>query len=561
MDIRRVALIYDDKDRPETTGVYCRRALESLVEVVHFRADELAVIPRTGFDLYLNIDDGLEYQLPADLHPSAWWAIDTHLNFDWCRRKARAFDFIFTAQRDGAQQLEAEGIAQAEWLPLACDPDVHRRFDVAKVHDVAFVGNLFPGPRAELVHLLQRRFRSTFVGRAYFEEMARVYSAARLVFNRSLKNDVNMRVFEAVACGSLLLTNDLADNGQVELFRDGLHLATYRDADELLDKAEYYLKHEALRERIATAGRAEAIAKHTYRHRMQTVLERVGRRAPRPRVQQPKPVNGNAAAVSGYYQFARPELLALVPESAERVLDVGCGAGRLGEAIKNRQPAVVTGIEFMPEAAAHARGLLDEVFEGDAERLDLPFESGSFDCVVCGDVLEHLRDPERFLQRVRGWLVQDGRIVASLPNVRHHSVVSALLEGNWSYEPAGLLDETHLRFFTRRDIVDLFEQAGFQVAETRIVPGPGYEEWRRSGCPGEVKVGRLHIADIRPEEAEEFFVYQYLIVARPRKTAPAREFAENGNRFHEKHGHDAVDSPAESHDRRPEWGRPGAWTA
>jgi DUF based on E. rectale Gene description (DUF3880) len=173
MEIRRVALIFDDKDRPETMGVYCRRALESLVEVVHFRANELASIPRTGFDLYLNIDDGLKYQLPADLHPSAWWAIDTHLNYEWCRRKAGAFDLVFTAQRDGAERLEAEGIVQAEWLPLACDPEVHRRFDVAKVHDIVFIGNMFPGPQSELVSLLQSRFRSTFVGQAYFEEMAK----------------------------------------------------------------------------------------------------------------------------------------------------------------------------------------------------------------------------------------------------------------------------------------------------------------------------------------------------------------------------------------------------
>ena len=194
MDIRRVAVIYDDRARPETTGVYCRRALESLVDVVHFRADEVQAIPGTGFDLYLNIDDGLEYDLPAGLHPSAWWAIDTHLNFDWCRQKARSFDFVFSAQRDGAARIEAEGIAPAEWLPLACDPQVHRRHEVEKTHDIAFVGNLFPGSRSELVALLQRRFRSMFVGQAYFDEMARIYSAARLVFNRSLKNDVNMRV-------------------------------------------------------------------------------------------------------------------------------------------------------------------------------------------------------------------------------------------------------------------------------------------------------------------------------------------------------------------------------
>jgi Methyltransferase domain/Glycosyl transferases group 1 len=194
----------------------------------------------------------------------------------------------------------------------------------------------------------------------------------------------------------------------------------------------------------------------------------------------------------------------------------------------------------VPEAAARARGRLDEVFEGDVERLELPFEDAAFDCVVCGDVLEHLRDPERFLQRTRSWLAKDGRIVASLPNVRHHSVVSALLEGNWSYEPAGLLDETHLRFFTRRDMFDLFEQAGFEVAELQIVPGPGYEEWRRSDCPGEVRVGRLHIADARPEDAEEFFVYQYLIVARPGKAAPTRDFAESAKGFYEKNGNGAA---------------------
>ena len=77
MSIERVALIYDDTDRPDTTGVYCRRALERLVAVEHFQAAELERIPSQGFDLYLNIDDGLRYQLPDKLRPAAWWTIDT----------------------------------------------------------------------------------------------------------------------------------------------------------------------------------------------------------------------------------------------------------------------------------------------------------------------------------------------------------------------------------------------------------------------------------------------------------------------------------------------------
>jgi FkbM family methyltransferase len=271
MAIRRVALIFDDKIRPDTTGVYCRRALGGLVAVEHFRPVELDRIPRRGFDLYLRIDDGLEYHLPRALRPTAYWAIDTHLNYPWYLDCASEFDWLFTAQRDAVQRFQKDGVA-ATWLPLACDPDMHCKYEVDKEFDVCFVGHIFEGPRADLLRLLQRHFPRSFVGQRFFEEMARTYSAARTVFNRSIRNDVNMRVFEALSCGSLLMTNDLRDNGQDELSRDGVHLATYRDGEELLDKIAFYLKHDAVRERIAAAGMALARERHTYRHRMETLL-------------------------------------------------------------------------------------------------------------------------------------------------------------------------------------------------------------------------------------------------------------------------------------------------
>jgi hypothetical protein len=274
-----VAVIFDDEARPDTTGVYCRRALGRLVEVEHFRPMELSRIPRGRFDLYLNIDDGLRYRLPADLQPSAWWAIDTHLDPDWYQAKAPDFDLVFTAQRDGAELLHRAGIASAHWLPLACDPEIHRRHDVPKTLDVCFVGHVFAGERSDLLRLIQRRFLNTFVGQRFFDDMARTYSASRIVFNRSIRNHVNMRVFEALACGSLLMTNDLADNGQAELFRDGVHLAVYRDHDDLLDKIAFYLGREASREQIAARGRAEALARHTYQHRMETILTAAAERA------------------------------------------------------------------------------------------------------------------------------------------------------------------------------------------------------------------------------------------------------------------------------------------
>ncbi|MBI3464556.1 MAG: glycosyltransferase [Planctomycetes bacterium] len=497
MAIERVALIFDNKARPETTGVYCRPALGSLVEVEHFLPTELSRIPREGFDLYLRIDDGLDYTLPADLHPCAWWAIDTHLDFESCLAKAG-----------------------------------DKRFDIC------FIGNLFPGERGDLVRLIQSRYSNCFVGQRYFEQMAETYSASRIVFNRSIRNDINMRVFEAVACGSLLLTNDLSDNGQAGLFQDSVHLATYRDAEELLDKTAYYLAHEDVRERIAAVGREEVLAKHTYRHRMERLLAEVEmqiavgsciqgsgvaneERRPRDENRQasnPSTVqryNSSTHRDHAYFEFSRPELVALVPEAARRVLDIGCGAGRVGAAIKARQQAEVVGIELDAQAAAEAQDRLDRVLVGNIEQMELDLPPQSFDAILCGDVLEHLSDPASVLRRARQWVKPDGRLIASIPNIRHQSVLRALLDGNWTYEPAGLLDRDHLRFFTRREVEKLFYRSGFSIHEIHAVPGPGYDEWVDRGRPNEVKVGRLHIGGMSDTEAEEFYAYQYLLSALP----------------------------------------------
>ncbi len=513
MTIRRVALIYDDKVRPDTTGTHCRSALEELVEVVHFHPSELDSVPRDGFDLYLSIDDGLRYHLPDDLRPSAWWAIDTHMDFDWYKNRAPSFDFVFTAQRNGSQQLRENGIANVHWLPLACNPALHRKHEVPKELDICFVGNVAPGPRTELLQLIQKQFQNNFVGQRHLDEMARTFSASRIVFNRSIKDDLNMRVFEALACGSLLLTNALPNNGQDELFTNSEHLATYRDSEELLDKVDYYLRHEDIRERIAAAGRKTVLQTHTYRHRMEEILRTIEDS------QTTENQTDTGSTGCGYFDFARPELLALIPESARHVLDIGCGSGRLGGALKARQPATVVGIELNAKAGEAARTRLDDVIVGDVEKLDKPFEEASFDCIVCGDVLEHMRDPKKFLQRARKWLSEDGRLIASIPNVRHHSVVRSLLEGNWTYESAGLLDETHLRFFTRRDIAEMFRSVGYDITNWQITPAPGEEDLLNKNHGGNVRMGKLNIQGLPAKDAEEFFAYQYLIVAEPLRAA------------------------------------------
>jgi GT2 family glycosyltransferase/2-polyprenyl-3-methyl-5-hydroxy-6-metoxy-1,4-benzoquinol methylase len=505
-----VAIVFDNALRPETTGTYCRRALGQLAELEHFLPADLEQIDPTAFDAFLFIDDGSFYPIPERLRPRAWWAIDTHLDFDRCQRRAAECDVVFAAQRDGAERLQQAGIA-ADWLPLACDPDLHRRHPVDYAFDWCFVGHVFPGVRAELLELLQQRFPRCFVGEQYFEAMAQTYSAARLVFNRSIRNDVNMRVFEALGCRSLLLTNDLTENGQAELLRDGVHCATYADAEELLDKAAFYLRHDELRERIATAGQAEVLARHTYRHRMEVLLHALEKARAQTTISVSTPIGKDLS----YFEWDRPDVLSLVPTTARRVLDLGCASGRLGASIKRRQVCEVWGIERNSQAAEQARPRLDRVVVADLAVDDLPLPERSFDVVICADILEHLRDPQALLRKAREWLAPRGCLVASIPNAQHHSIVKGLLDGNFTYEPAGLLDEDHVRLFTRREIEKLFFRASFRVSELRIVPGPGWDEWAARGQAGEVRMGGLAISGLSPERAADFFAYQFLLRAEP----------------------------------------------
>jgi len=519
--VKRVCVIYDDRLRPETTGGYCLRAFQELLKATHARPDQISSLNPMDFDLFVRIDDGLEYALPSTFHPLVWWAIDTHLDPERCLAQANLADVTFAAQQPGAFALRQAGIHSAEWLPLACDTAIHRQHDLSKRFDFCFVGNLIKGPRSELVEKLRLNFPSHFVGRSYFEDMARIYSESRIAFNRSIRDDLNMRVFEVLACGSLLVTNHLSpEAGQDKLFRDGIHLASYRDPEELIDKFRFYLARPEARAKIERAGREEVTARHTYRHRMERLLTAAARLTrsvpvtPREQVLPPTIPSFDPS----YFECARPELLALIPPGLRDVVDVGCGAGRLGAALKVRQRCRVVGIEHNPTAAALARTRLDRVIQGDAETLERPFPPATFDVVVCGDVLEHLRDPLRFLQRVRTWLRPSGVLVTSLPNVRHHSVILGLLAGDWTYESAGLLDNTHLRFFTRREVEKLLYRAKFDVPALIPVPGPGYGEWEAAGCPGEVSVGGLRIGSMSSAEAGEFFTYQWLAAARPAMT-------------------------------------------
>jgi SAM-dependent methyltransferase len=161
-----------------------------------------------------------------------------------------------------------------------------------------------------------------------------------------------------------------------------------------------------------------------------------------------------------------PDLLAVMPATARVVAEIGCSTGALAREYRKLNPAArYIGVEISEQIAALARRHCAEVHALDVELLgDARLaELLPADCWVFGDTLEHLRDPWAMLARVRAILPPDGCVVACIPNAQHWSVQARLACGQFRYEDAGLLDRTHLRWFTRMTLVDLFVQAGLRI--------------------------------------------------------------------------------------------------
>jgi len=169
------------------------------------------------------------------------------------------------------------------------------------------------------------------------------------------------------------------------------------------------------------------------------------------------------SAPAGYYDEPRPEVTKCIPDNARFVIDVGCASGALGRSIKAARPGIeVRGIELVSEQAERARQVLDDVMNGAAEDT-LPSHWPAPDCVIFADVLEHLVDPWAVVKKYRKVLRPGGTVIASVPNVTNHKVLGGLFRLRWDYAEFGILDRTHLRFFTRDTALEMFEEAGFQI--------------------------------------------------------------------------------------------------
>ena len=203
---------------------------------------------------------------------------------------------------------------------------------------------------------------------------------------------------------------------------------------------------------------------------------------------------------SGYFDLVRTDVLKLLPTAKKwmSILEVGCGDGLTLEYLKNNYAVeLTTGVEIEPDAATRARERVDRVINCSADVMENEFAAGEFDLIMCLDVLEHLYDPWKVLRDLESKLQPGGFVLASIPNVQHWSVVRKLVAGKWNYTKAGLMDETHIRFFTEKTIHQLFKQAHLAVLK----------------CKGQMGTDIKILDTITLRLFHGFFSYQYFVLA------------------------------------------------
>lgn len=209
---------------------------------------------------------------------------------------------------------------------------------------------------------------------------------------------------------------------------------------------------------------------------------------------------------SYYFSSIRNDLINLIPDFSKEcnILEIGCGTGATLKKLKDIGIASrVTGIELYPLDQNHYE-LLDSFFLENIENMKFPpTMQDAFDIILLGDILEHLIDPWTTLCKIKNLLKKNGRIIMSIPNIRHYSAIkSILLDGDFKYSQDGIFDQTHLRFFTKKNIVELITGASLEIE--RLTSQFDQENFKcKRYWLNRLTLGIFH----------DFFVFQYLIVA------------------------------------------------
>lgn len=167
-----------------------------------------------------------------------------------------------------------------------------------------------------------------------------------------------------------------------------------------------------------------------------------------------------------YYSQNRQDVAYLIENNIQKILDIGCGEGYFLKNIKETRGAETWGVELDPEIGECAKKNVDHILVGSVESTLAQIPDNYFDCISFNDVLEHLYNPQDVLALIAPKLLSSGFIIASIPNVRYfHNLKELLIRKDWEYKDSGILDYTHVRFFTKKSMRRMFEIAGYQVVK------------------------------------------------------------------------------------------------
>ncbi len=293
MDVKRILVV--SSTRPPATAL---DLIESLREAghelrvvsdwAHSGADGLAVgafdaagwTDREGFrpDALLFIEGGTRLIFPRGMEDldcvTAWWALDPHLHLRQHLHLARLFDVTFVAH---LQFVSRFGDGEVHWLPAAAVPPLHAPAKGPRDIDVAYIGSENRGlhpERARLLDLIRSRYRNTFIGRADQSRIGEIYGRAKVVFNHSVRSEVNIRYFEAMGAGAVLVTDRAPrETGVEQLFSPGEDFLEYQDDASMFSAIDSVLGDEHKRERMGSRAQRHVLANHTYRHRAGKIVE------------------------------------------------------------------------------------------------------------------------------------------------------------------------------------------------------------------------------------------------------------------------------------------------
>jgi hypothetical protein len=267
----KIAFIYEEPFN-WVTGAHLLRACRRLgIACEHYSVAASQNLRPGSHQLYFRIDSGdcSGPDLPTRLRPAIFYAIDTHLahSLKHVRRIAPRYDRVFCCHRDAQARLAAE------WLPVACDPELSNPQPHAPQRDFAFVGNDGGIPRKFILQALRERYPNSFCGIAPVEALIPTYRAAKIGFNYAIRNEINLRQFEVMGAGTLLINNPVPRADLQALgMKEGQHLVIYHHPRELFPCIDYWLGHPTERQAIAQAARELILRNHTYVHRMLQVL-------------------------------------------------------------------------------------------------------------------------------------------------------------------------------------------------------------------------------------------------------------------------------------------------